>query len=466
MITKLLLHCQLNTLIKRTALLSVAFFAFYTCPAQSISADRKFAPDSLREDLVFLKTQIFNAHANPFTELSKEKYIQLFHSLESRLTDSLTITDFFKLVKPVVSYLADEHAEIFLPKALTGFQQASVFLPFNLRREKQRYLIDTVLSGPVSVTKGMAVKAVNNIPVEQLLSSCATYVPGPPERRKQKALLQFGYLYALATPLAHTFAVTLQDNRVLTVQGVAISTWQQYLDITNGKPGPCANKISYTKFGETGYVNTCSFDTRSDSDFQLYAKAIDSIFSLVQRDEVKRLLIDVSQNSGGNSAVGSLLIDKFYARPYRSYSVNWKRSDEYLRLIKSWGFEDKNYEQLEPGTVLHGNADTTWPSGSINRFKGKVFVLIGNATFSSAIMFATIIKDNAIAPLVGQTPGNGHPSHFGEMFFAQLPHTRLGVRFGVKEWIRPAGKAAGNMLTPDIVANPEDIPRLITALPR
>ncbi len=51
---------------------------------------------------------------------------------------------------------------------------------------------------------------------------------------------------------------------------------------------------------------------------------------------------------------------------------------------------------------------------------------------------------------MGQTPVNGHPTSFGEMFYTNLPHTQLFVRFGVKEHIRPAGKTPDNNLRPDI----------------
>ncbi len=87
------------------------------------------------------------------------------------------------------------------------------------------------------------------------------------------------------------------------------------------------------------------------------------------------------------------------------------------------------------------------------RFNGKTYVVIGDGTFSSAMMFATIIKDNHIATLVGQVPKGGHPTHFGEMYNTKLPNTQLDLLFGVKEWIRPAGKGGENILRPDRLIN-------------
>ena len=67
--------------------------------------------------------------------------------------------------------------------------------------------------------------------------------------------------------------------------------------------------------------------------------------------------------------------------------------------------------------------------------------MVGNNTFSSAIMVATIVKDNHIATLIGQEPANGHPDHFGEMYGSSTPNAKLKLQFGVKEW--PVGSAAG-----------------------
>ena len=67
------------------------------------------------------------------------------------------------------------------------------------------------------------------------------------------------------------------------------------------------------------------------------------------------------------------------------------------------------------------------------------------------MLFATEIKDNQIAKIIGQTPENGHPSGFGELYNTTLPNTKISLRFGVKEWIRPAGKNNDNVLHPDVL---------------
>lgn len=100
--------------------------------------------------------------------------------------------------------------------------------------------------------------------------------------------------------------------------------------------------------------------------------------------------------------------------------------------------------------MLHFQSGTVTPGKVSNPFEGKVIVIIGPDTFSSAIMFATLVQDNKMALLAGESPMNGHPTHFEEMYSTFLPNSQMELRFGVKEWVRPAGRGNVNKLLPDI----------------
>jgi hypothetical protein len=62
--------------------------------AQTLNPERKFSTQQLRADLSFLKQQLFNAHADPFTELSRADYEKVFDLINGHLTDSMTATAF------------------------------------------------------------------------------------------------------------------------------------------------------------------------------------------------------------------------------------------------------------------------------------------------------------------------------------------------------------------------------------
>ena len=101
-------------------------------------------------------------------------------------------------------------------------------------------------------------------------------------------------------------------------------------------------------------------------------------------------------------------------------------------------------------------SDENKPSKNKNRFNGKTYILVGQNTFSSAMMFAVTVLDNNLATLAGEIPSKGHPNHFGELISFNTPNTDLSFRFGVKEWIRPSGEIKNNKLIPNIIIDIEN----------
>ena len=89
---------------KRTLLFVFGLFSMAICYGQTAM---KYSPEQLKQDLAFLKQQVYSVHAYPYTELSKAQYDQLFDSFEHQLTGPVTSAGFLKLVKPVIAHLAD-----------------------------------------------------------------------------------------------------------------------------------------------------------------------------------------------------------------------------------------------------------------------------------------------------------------------------------------------------------------------
>jgi C-terminal processing protease CtpA/Prc len=441
---------------KRVIVLFMFLFLAAYSYAQS-GLNKKYSAQQLKQDLDFLKQQLFDAHANPFTELSKAQYEKLFDSISAAIPDSADITTFYRIIKPAFANLSDEHSAISIDtnQLNNAYKNSPVFLPFTLSRRGNDFMVDNILSPNSGLVKGDKIIQINNIPIARLVQHCSMYTTGFPGQRINNALQQFGYLYGLsATISADHYKIKSGSRREVDVPGIDIKTWQNFINARSDNSKPYIQRITYTRFNDAGYINSCTFMTHGDKDFKVLQNEVDSIFRLIKADQPKALFIDVSKNSGGNSSVGDIIISDIYSKPYSTYQCNWRRSDEYLSLTRAWGRIDSNYFKAPVGSVIHFDSGQSYPpQDNPNRFNGKVYIIVGDGTFSSAMMFATVIKDNHIAEIIGQTPQNGHPDHFGELYNSQLPNTKLKYRFGVKEWIRPAGKQSDNYLRPDVIVD-------------
>lgn len=90
------------------------------------------------------------------------------------------------------------------------------------------------------------------------------------------------------------------------------------------------------------------------------------------------------------------------------------------------------------------------PSLAVIRFEGKVYVLVGKGTYSSAVLFANTVQDFAFGPLVGED-ASVRTTQSGGIQRIQLPNTGLILWVPRFVLIRPSGKPSPRWLTPDIV---------------
>jgi hypothetical protein len=81
--------------------------------------------------------------------------------------------------------------------------------------------------------------------------------------------------------------------------------------------------------------------------------------------------------------------------------------------------------------------------------KGKLFVLIGRKTYSSAIMNAIELVKETNAITVGELTG-GNINHYGEIKSFQLPFSKINISFSTRYWENWPGHRGA--LIPDINA--------------
>ena len=318
--------------------------------------DKVFGKKELETDLAYLQQQIKEVHADPLRELDEKKWQDLFSRMHAQLKDSMTQSAFFSVIKPAVAFLSDEHADIAAP---AYFEQHDVFLPFSLRALGNGFVCEAINDANKQTAQMLI--AVNGISIAILLKELSNYTTGFPEERMAKALEQFGYLYGLAHPFETAWTLTLAGQKETKVLPTSLKNWTEQIKRLNGMSEP-KQRMRYESFGNIGYFTVPDFSVRNDADGEKYSRAIDSAFTQAIQNGVQQFVIDVSRNSGGNSIVGDMMIDHFYSKPYKSYQMSWRRSKEYLALMKKFGSNNPSYEALQPGAVLHYDAGTVTPS--------------------------------------------------------------------------------------------------------
>ncbi|MFK8105322.1 MAG: S41 family peptidase [Saprospiraceae bacterium] len=188
-----------------------------------------------------------------------------------------------------------------------------------------------------------------------------------------------------------------------------------------------------------------------------FGQFLQDYFTKVEQDSIQNIIIDLRNNTGGDERLGKQLIWYLTERAeIKGFTDFWHNS---RFASKSMPVDAKAYDAAY--FEKHG---TSMPAGEINltkefytnpyfyeiekpdaafeldttisKFKGKVYVLIGEMTFSAAQILATTMYDNGIGTFVG-TPTGNQPSCQTGFTMVKLPHTKKIVNLSLAYMERP-----------------------------
>lgn len=365
----------------------VCIFVLLATPVMAQAPSALSRDDQWREDLKTLAVELPQRHKNLFFHLSREKFAQAVADLSAavpQLSDAEIRLELWRLAAKIGdahTRIQYENEQVF-PVSFYQFVDG-VFV--SAATEEQRALLGAQLL-KVGETGIEQVKAALQqiIPVENESWFNAQF----PRYLTDPQLLVL--LKILPNAQAGRFTFKAQDgkNFSVTFAPVAVKTAPKLLRPFDWTKAPLPLQYrnpqafywyEYLPDHKTLYLNYNRCQQMPDKPFQAFAA---EVWKAIEEGGAERLVIDLRRNGGGNSSV----FDPFIA-------------------------------------ALSQHARLNQP--------GKVFVLIGRATFSSAYLNALRLKRETKALLVGEPTGQ-KPNHFGEVREFSLPHSKLVIRYSTK----------------------------------
>lgn len=172
-------------------------------------------------------------------------------------------------------------------------------------------------------------------------------------------------------------------------------------------------------------LNNCSYN-------KTYKDTVKMLFDEVHEKDIQNVCVDLRYNSGGSSMVANEFIKYLDVDTYRDWGEELRLGSF---LIKSAGHTVKNHKKSPA-------------------FSGNVYVLTGVRSYSSAMDFAMLIKDNGLGKIIGQPCGN-LPASYGQVVHFGLPKTGFYMQISMKKWYRVDMTKNEEPLYPDITC-PEE----------
>lgn len=360
-----------------------------------------------REDLRYLADELRREHRNPFHTVSSEAFANAVRALHGRIP-SLTDHEIIVKLAGLVALIGDGHS-VFRLTDFSGFSR----YPIKLYRFSDGLFIRS------GVTEhGLAASrllAIDETPAENAYEMMRPLVSRDNEMGMAAVapeLLEIPevlHAIGVAPDLERaTFMVQRPGGEVETMTLIPVFGVQ--IGLTDARAGTEASTpLWLRKCNENWYeflpqdraLYVAYNHVRDDPDQRLET-FFDSIFTLIHREGINRLVLDIRLNGGGNNLLNRPLIHHLI------------RCDQ------------------------------------INRW-GGLFAITGRRTFSAAVNLAVDLERHTRVLFVGEPTGSS-PNHYGENGVVSLPHSGLTFSVSTLWWQSSAPGDDRPWIAPDISA--------------
>ncbi|MCO7190807.1 MULTISPECIES: S41 family peptidase [unclassified Pseudoalteromonas] len=375
-----------------------------------------------------------------------DEFYERIDTLRYRLDKSMTGEQVWREFASLNSIMADGHLSIGDGTNTQWRQwvaQGAKLFPFEVALSVQGLKVVSELGGAPSAHDGKYIKEINGVPVTEVVATLLQRIEGDNVAFRSALLARrFAMTYRLMYGAKSTFTLKFHSGEpaesvhVAALNKAPVSIKQRTFD-DNFNLKLLDNQQALLTIKQFGW-------NEPDAYFQFMAET----FERLNKAQTKHLMIDISDNTGGDDVYWKQGILKYIATtPYRhgsTYQVRilekYRDPGEVIGSVLSGELTKMTEPDTDPGLL----------------FKGKVSVLTGPLTYSSSVLFANTIQDYGFATLVG-TPTGGRSSQSGGIQFLTLKHT--GIRAVTPRFIldRPSGKQQMTPVQPDIVISREGV---------
>jgi len=153
-----------------------------------------------------------------------------------------------------------------------------------------------------------------------------------------------------------------------------------------------------------------------------------------------------------NKCISRETIEKFGDKEAAYKQPSFKEFEEkVLKTLENSDIDklifDMRFNQGGSSYLAESLIDKIAQNKKINK-KGKLFVVVGNDTFSSAIFNTIYFKEKTNATIIGEET-SGKPNHFGNIKSFRLPYSEIKVTYSSEYW--KLTKDDSNTIVPEIM---------------
>ncbi len=429
-------------------------------------------PQALHDDLDAIVALHERTNPNPYLRVSKESIRSLAEQLNASIDRPMTRREFLPFVMELqAAYRSDHYAQGVPSEDLeAAFARGERLLPFRAEPKDDELIVVAVAEGERIIEPGDSIMRIGSVSAADHLARLRALVPNETARYRDTQVRERYRTLAWAAGITPPTQVEILrpdgSRRTVTVEGVgdgarkverttlegalANTRVQVPREVLLDSP-PFRALLLPSETPTSAPVALIEFPTMSGPLGSQWDKFLDQAITAIKQRGAAGLIVDIRGNGGGSSALGDALLARINDRPYRMASrVVWRRSaesDELFRMGTKPMWRSLMFALplfLPDYSALKHGEDLTYDTNVAGRprvkpsFEGPTALLIGERTFSSAMLLADAARTYDLMLTVGQ-PTGGVPNTLGDIGPFALPNSRIVVSFSQKMFIRASG---------------------------
>lgn len=447
-----------------------------------MSFAQSFSPNDILLDMDFLKNRLEAIHPNPYKYISKENFYRYFDSVQTSITQEHNTTEAYLKFLTLIKQLKCGHTTLFLDARLVPPSTPDVaikqpqYLPFDVAIIQNRVFISRNYTENKLLNHGTEILEIEGIKTTELLEELRKFNCRYGDGNNPSADMM--YLQRNFSRLFYLWKKELKDVNLTISHAkssihklkVSLLKLYQIYDIAAEKypikPTEDNSNLTYNiadASTQTGIIKIKSFEEDDNFFRESFRVETEQIFSKIEKDKIRNLIIDVRANGGGNLALMEELLSYLIQKPIAKGEISVDENT--LRILQKTdpklSVKVERLFQLQSGKFFNKNIQGILNPKENHRFEGKIFVLINSNTFSAAAFLASKLQSDADATLIGSTAG-GAKNSTSAGFFTKiiLPKTQFEVSLPVCniDFKLPTTTKNDTLLHPnfEILPTPED----------
>jgi len=416
--------------------------------------NKKYGLTSLQKDYSLFRNILEESHPSLYWFTSKDSMNYYFDYGYSQLKDSMTESEFRKILAYVTSKIKCGHTSVKSSKQFNNYVDTTPtkIFPLSVKVWPDSVAVVSNISRKDSVIRrGTLIKSINGYPVQQLTDTFFQYMvtDGNAMTGKYQSLSNrgsygslFRTVFGAKDSLSICYLDSAGEDKVTTVSLFDPSKDSSFRNFGAGLTRATRDEVRTTILLNTRHLQ---IDTTLSSAYMMvntFARGnklrrfFKECFNELQDRKIKHLVIDVRSNGGGDASLSTLLtrylIDHKFKLADSLYAV--KKSSNYGKYIEKnfvyWTAMQFITRKKKDGKYHFGYFERHYFHPKNNRhYDGNIYILTGGNSFSATTLFAAALKGQKNVLLVGEETGGGAYGNTAWMIpDVTLPNTKVRFR--------------------------------------